>query len=561
MKKQLLLAVLSAALLFVSGLARAEDEKFDITSFDVRGNTLLSKDDVANAVAPFSGKGRVYGDVQRALEALEAEYHGKGFGTVTVFVPEQELKGGVVVLQVTEAVAGKVTVTGNQFFSEENVRAGLPLLKEGSAPNLSAISDNVQLSNENPAKRVELTLGVSEQEGKVDAKVAVADEKPRRVYFSLDNTGEKDKTGQYRLGVSYRDANVFGRDEVLTAGYIMAPDSPGGVNVNVYTLGLRIPLYRTGDSLDFILASSSVDIPANVVTPGGALSLNGKGTVMAARWNHLFPREGEYSSRIVYGLDYKWTENPCGALLVGAGCVDYVETPISATYVAQWQKPNFAADFNLGAAYNITAFFDKQDRWRYNFASNTRATDPNFLILKGGGNYLRSLPGDWQVRGSLAAQFTPNPLPSAEQLGLAGSTAVRGFGERVLTSDSGYVANIEGYTPDLAPILGPMLKTEIPGTLRALVFYDWAYGESSPKDGTTWYDNFHGVTVAAGTKSINEFTSISSIGLGLRYSLRKDISAKFDWARVLDSSPANRLTPNNMVDDQWRAHFSLIYGF
>ena len=496
--------------------------------------------------------------MQRALEALESAYRAKGFGTVTVFVPEQELKSGVVVLQVTEAVIGKVTVTGNKFFNEDNVRASLPLLKEGTAPNLSAISDNVQLANENPAKRVELTLGVSEEEGKVDAKIGVTDEKTRRVYVSLDNTGEKEKTGQYRLGVSYRDANVFGRDEVLTLGYIMSPDAPGGVDVNVYTVGLRMPFYKLGDSLDLIVAASNVNIPANVITPGGTLSLNGKGNVYAARWNHLFLREGEYSSRVVYGADYKWTANPCKNL-INSGCIDYLETPISATYVGQWQKPNLAADVNLGVAYNVT-LFDHQDSWRYNYASNGRVTDANFLVFRGGGTYIRSLAGDWQLRGALNAQYSANPVPTGEQLSLAGVAAVRGFGERALTADSGFVANFEGYSPDMAPVFGAMWKREIPGSLRALVFYDLAYGESSPRDGNAWVDGLGGLN-PAGTKSINQFTSISSFGLGLRYSLRKDISAKFDWARVLDSSPASRLTPTQQIDEQWRVHFSLIYGF
>lgn len=563
MKKHIWLAALAVFVLFSQGVARAEDEKFEITSFDVRGNTLLPKDEVAKVVAPYTGKDRVYGDVQRALEALEAAYRAKGFGTVTVYVPEQELKGGVVILQVTEAVIGKVTVTGNQFYNEDNIRASLPLLKEGTAPNLSAISDNVQLANENPGKHTELTLGVSQEEGKVDAKIGIADEKTKRVFLSVDNTGDKDKTGQYRLGVSYRDSNVFGRDEVMTLGYIMAPDAPGGVDVNVYTAGLRMPFYKLGDSLDVIVAASNVNIPANVITPNGTLSLNGKGNIYALRWNHLFPRAGEYSSRIVYGADYKWTDNPCPVSApVGPGCIDYLETPLSATYIGQWQKPNVAADYNIGIAYNPT-LFDHQQQWRYNYAANARSTDANFLIFRGGGSYLQSFPGDWQVRGALTAQFSANPLPTQEQLGLAGSTAVRGFGERVLTSDSGYVGNLEGYTPDLAPTLGPWLKLTFPGTLRALVFYDWAYGESSPEDGTGWVDGLGNPVLGGptGSKSINEITTISSFGLGLRYSLRKDISAKFDWARVLDTSPANRTTVGQLADDQWRVHFSVVYGF
>ena len=143
----------------------------------------------------------MYGDVQKALEALERAYHSKGYGTVSVFVPEQELASAVVRLQVAKGIIGKVTVTGNKYFSTDNVRNALAQLQEGKAPNLSVICDNVQFANENPAKKTGVTLGSSEEEGKVDAKVAVSDENPHRVYVTVDNAGEKPKTGQYRTGV------------------------------------------------------------------------------------------------------------------------------------------------------------------------------------------------------------------------------------------------------------------------------------------------------------------------------------------------------------------------
>ena len=559
MKKQIILAALSVLLLLGQGIARAADEKFVINQFDVQGNTVLSKTEIDQVIAPFTGKDKVYGDVQKALEALERAYHSKGYGTVSAYVPEQELASGVVRLQVAEGIIGKVTVTGNKYFSAGNVRNALPQLREGNVPNLSLISDNVQFANENPAKKTEVILGVSEEEGKVDAKVAVSEENPRRVYVTIDNTGEKRTTGQYRAGLSYRDANLFGHDETLTLGYITAPDAPGGVKAEVYTVGLRIPFYALGDSLDLIAAKSTVNIPASVIAPGGTLALNGKGTVFAARWNHLFPRAGEYTSRVVLGLDWKDLENPCKGL-VNAGCIGLLETPISATYLGQWQKPNVAADFNAGVAYNLL-LRERQSGWRYNYAANARSTQKNFLIFRVGGSYLQSLRGDWQVRGALDAQYSDNPLPTTEQLGLTGAQAVRGFSERVLTSDNGFIANIEGYTPDLAPRLGSMLHTTVPGSLRALAFYDTGLGWSRPVDGTTWFDPHSNLIIPVGTKAINERTTIESIGLGLRYGLRKDISARFDWARILQSSPANRLTPNVAVDEQWRVHFAVVYGF
>src|SRR4051812_31074154 len=80
--------------------------RFEISRFDVSGNTLLAQQEVEAAVAPFAGAGRDFGDVQRALEALEAVYHKKGYNVVTVQLPEQELNGGVVRLIVIQSKIG-----------------------------------------------------------------------------------------------------------------------------------------------------------------------------------------------------------------------------------------------------------------------------------------------------------------------------------------------------------------------------------------------------------------------------------------------------------------------
>ena len=116
--------LLAAAVILAAGSlnhATAQDAGFDIARFQVEGNTLLAADKVQALLAPFVGKSKVYGDVQKALEALEGEFRRLGYGTVQVYVPEQELTGGVVRLVVSEGVVGKVTITGNKFFNEENI--------------------------------------------------------------------------------------------------------------------------------------------------------------------------------------------------------------------------------------------------------------------------------------------------------------------------------------------------------------------------------------------------------------------------------------------------------
>jgi len=556
-----LASVLAAAFFLAFGSlnhAAAQDAAFDITRFQVDGNTILTTETVQALVAPFAGKGKVYGDVQKALEALEGEFRRLGYGTVNVYVPEQELTSGVVRLVVSEGVIGKITVTGNKFFNEENVRAGLPDLREGTAPNMRRLSENVQLSNENPAKQVEVTLGVSEDEGKVNARVDVKDDDPSRFFVTLDNTGTRD-TGYARLGFSYQNSNMFNMDQVLTLAYTTALDPPGrmkvfgnrvfpwddgdGVEVDIYSIGYRLPLYALGDSIDFIYANSSTNTPANVLVPGGGLGINGKGEIWGLRYNHIFPRAGEYTSRLVLAYDRKYLDNTCDlpgissrALYGTAGCTPYTIQPVAVTYSGQWQRPGESIDFYLTAAHNIPTGADypfgvppKDDN--YSAASGYKVRD-DFSAIRAGGSYFAAIGGDWLFRFAANAQYSHSALPATERFGLAGWTTVRGFNERAIATDRGHVVNFEIYSPDTAPGMG------LPGILKWLAFIDSAQGTNV------------GPSLKAG---------IASVGVGLRYNLNKDISARFDVAQVVDgySPTGNNIQPEGSV----RGHVGVAFGF
>ncbi len=552
--RALLLAVLPLA-------AWAQEQRFDIGRFEVEGNTLLAPAEVRQLVAPFEGPGRNYADIQRALEALERAYRRAGYGTVQVYVPEQELTGGVVRLQVTEAVIGQVEVTGNRHFSAANVRAALPALREGQAPNLRLLSENVQLSNENPAKQVEVTLGVADEEDKVNAKVAVTDQNPQRLYLTLDNTGTG-ATGKHRLGVAYQNANVLDRDQTLTVAYTTAPDRPENVKVDIVSVAYKLPFHAIGDSVDVIYGNSNVNTPAVQAT---GFSISGKGSVFGLRWNHYFPRQGTFSSKLIAGFDYKHIDTRCTNPATGAefgidppvpgnpSCTPHTLRPLSLAYTGQWQQPGAQMDFNAGIARNwpLGTRYDWANAAgaggsdRYSAINLSRPTADAFTVLRFGGSYTRAFQNEWQVRLVAAGQYAGRPLPAAEQIGLAGATAVRGFNERAVATDQGWFLNMELYTPDLGP------RLQVPGNLRALVFYDMGRGY-----------NLETVRLAP-TAAPYAKAGIGALGAGLRYALDKDFSLQADLVRVVDAGPYDvpGAPGNTESRGDWRGHFGMLLAF
>lgn len=518
--KRRLMRCLSGMAWIAAAASACADDGFTITRFDVEGNSLLPAADVQRLLQPMSGPHRVYGDIQHALEALESAYRKAGYTAVQVYVPEQELTGGVVRIQVSENRIGNITVTGNRHFSDKNVLAGLPALQRGQSPNLRAISAAVQLSNDNPAKQVDVALSSGSEPDTVDAEVKVADENPLHIFATVDNSGAA-STGRWRTGIAIQDANLFNRDQVGTLAYTTSPDSPSGVRVNVYSLGYRIPLYSLGDSLEFIYGKSSIDTPSASPTLGGLLGFTGKGDIYGFRWNHLFERRGETTGKLTLGVDYKKIDSTCsvdGVAFSTAGptppvasCVPYTTVPLSLTYSSETVSvgQNIAYDIglsrNLATGTQYTSTDGRTDRYSY-LTPGSRDTVDGFMILHGDASILRSFAGDWQWHVAGSVQAAKNPLVSSEQFGLVGMYAVRGFTERAVTADSGVFVNAEIYTPQLVG----------KGNLRLLAFFDFGYGHNSN----------------VGNSGIPANLNVSSMGVGARYVFGRNVSIRADVARV-----------------------------
>ena len=480
-----------------------------IERFQVKGNTLLDPGLIERLLNPYKGDARSYADIQLALEALEGAYRSAGYSAVHVVTPEQEITEGTVTLQVIETKVGKVILKGNQYYDTTNIRNALPALVEGVTPSARVLSENIQLANQNPTRQIDVVLALGEEDNTVDAKVNVQDSSPHKFFVTLDNTGNP-STGMYRVGVGYQNNNMFNRDQALTLSYITSPDHIS--DVTQIAASYRIPVYSLGDSVDLLAAYS--DTNAGTTSIGGQggslLTFSGTGDVFGAHYNHYLPRQGDYTSKIIAGLDYRTAVNNC--LLANSTCPgtpDINVLPATLTYGGTLTKPTQVVDYSVSGVHNLPSGSSGSDI----FNETRPGAGSDYSILRLNGSLAGELPRNWQYRLVGNAQYTNNGLIPAERLSLAGESAVRGFIEREFSNDNGYVINVEIYTPDLASELH--IKD---GSFRLLGFVDSGSGWN------TWLPG-----------EIANRTSVGSVGVGFRYT-QGNLMVKFDLAKVACTS-------------------------
>ncbi len=504
--------------------------RFEIARFEVEGNTLLEPEAMRKLLAPFAGMDRDFGHVQRALEALEAAYHRRGFKVVQVILPEQELNNGVVRLQVVETRIGKIIVQNNQFVDEANVRRSLPALRQGAIPDIETISASLRMANQNSAKKVSLQLQGSDRDGEIDAILKVTDEKPWTLGLNLDNSGNS-ATGDNNIGVLYQHANIGGFDHVLSLQYMTTVQNPS--RVGVYGVGYHIPLYAQGDSVDLFGSYSDVDsgtIP--VAFPGGPINvqITGSGTLLGARYNQMLTHEGDYESKLVYGIDYKAYQSD--VRLFGAQLRnDVTVRPLSLSYVGSLTPAGSALNYYVSAVHNLPG---GEDGSKADFNTARVGAPSDYKLLRYGVNFNRLFAKEWQIRMAINGQYTADALIPAEQFGAGGAGSVRGYNEREVSNDAGYFASAEVYTPDLC---GGLNWTG--AQCRMMAFADGAQlFRKHPQPGDP----------------IPIRQSISSIGLGMRIAFQRHLALQLDLGHALATAGTTGSGSN-------RVHFKMNLSY
>ena len=489
--------------------------RFAINRFEVDGNTLLKPGEIEAAVSGYTGSGRDFSDIQRALEVLEEVYRNRGYGVVQVLLPEQDITKGVVRLRVIEPKIGKITVEGNRFYDEANVRRSLPALNAGVTPNSRTIAQNLQLLAENPSKQTTLLLRAGASDREVDAAIKVTDERPYKFIFTADNSGSVE-TGRFRTGFAVQHSNLFNRDHVGTFQYVTSPENPN--KVTIFGAGYRIPLYSASSSIDLFGGYSDVSSG----TLAGLFNVSGSGTILGARYNFHLPKFGEYEQRIAAGLDYRAFKNNVTLIGVGGGLVpDITIHPVSVTYNGLWRLSS--SEIGINASYSRNLFHGGNDGADSDFKASRAGSTADYQIWRFGANYTRVLPREWQFRAVLTGQYSDDALVSGEQFGYGGPDSVRGFSVREVANDKGYSAQVEVYTPDI----GAQLKWK-DVKLRLLGFYDMgATGRNSLQPG-----------------DLSKGAGGASVGFGARLGYGKHLSLRVDWANVIDSAG------NQAKDDQ-----------
>lgn len=430
--------------------------------FQVDGNTLLSREQIAAALSAVHG-GANMATVEQAAQRLQLAYRHAGWGTVVVQVPPQTVLHRLVHLRVVEGRISRVRIAGLVVLTPHNVLHALPALRLGRTPNLAALDSELLMVNDDPAKDVRVIFQPGDKPAQVESLIVVHEHPVTQWTVGLNNSGNA-ASGHLRAYLDYRNANLRDSDSLLALRLQTSPQQPS--QASSLSAELRVPLYRRHMFIEWsALASDTSDSP--VATPAGALRFTGKGYALGLRAIWLRPLLAREQQQFAIGLNARRYRNDCtlgvfGAAGCGPAAASISVLPLSLGYVLQ--RPGsgvislgLVQNLPLGAAGDQAAF----DAARPGAPAAYRLLRVDALAQH---RFAGARRLDWR----LDAQYSRQALVSAEQFGIGGATSVRGYPEMALAGDSGASTSAEFSVP-----LGrtPVGST-VSGRLRGAVFAD-----------------------------------------------------------------------------------------
>lgn len=218
-----------------------------VSSFRFVGNTLVDSAELAKAVSGFVGRPLSFTELQQAAAAVANAYREAGW-IVRAYLPRQDVSGGVVSIQIVEAIFGGTRIEGEKP-SRESVQRIEDMVarrqKLGEPLNADAVDRALLLASDLPAVTVAGSLEAGTKAGETNLALKFADKPMFMGDGTVDNTGSR-STGRSRFAGNLYVNSPFQAGELFTANYIRTWGSdqfaPPGSNYIRFAAGLPVGL-------------------------------------------------------------------------------------------------------------------------------------------------------------------------------------------------------------------------------------------------------------------------------------------------------------------------------
>ena len=522
----------------INGVSGQNGEKIEVKYFKFDGQTNGFTDEQLTAVIQdLIGKSLSFDDIQKAAKRIQNFYRDEGYFLAQVYIPEQEVKNGVIIIYISE---GKLDSKQPFEIKKNNLR-----LKEGVSESYFIEGMKGKFTQKGLERAI---LNFNEVPG-IDAKVTL---KPGKDAYStsividasegpavtgsifLDNYGNR-YTGQNRATGTVFINNPTKIGDQITFNMITAPTG----NFSLNQLGYNFPIGRDGMRGTLSFNQLKYKIGKDLKT-----SPQSKGDAFTYTANVKYPllRSAERALLILAGYNLKDMYNETTGVETSDKIIESFDSSILfqnidniflGGYMQALLKQSFGELDLSGASTDLSS---DQGSSGAKTDGSFNKTYIQFLRIQ---RIVERL--DLQILGSM--QFASQNLDSSEKFTLGGIGGIRAFPSGEASGDEGRKVGIDlRYKPNSSYI-------NLFDNMQYGLFYD--YGNIKQ------YKDLLNISMTTPNKY-----SLKGWGAFLDMFSGNDYSLKLGVADSISGNPGKTSSGNNSdgKDDTWRYWFLGVYN-
>jgi hemolysin activation/secretion protein len=509
-----------------------EGPRIRVIEFNIVGLTERPTNDISAAginavltrnfaVQPIEGW--TLSELQGVADDITNYYRERGLILAQVFIPAQDVKEGLVTLQIVEGSLGNVTVDGNRSYQTDSILGPFEGLIEQPI-NQVDIEEALLTLQDYPGLMVFGTFRQGQTLGNTDLVVSVRDEDRFYIRPSIDNYGSE-FTGDQRFMLQFGVNNITGGGDRIS-GYVLKTASPS--NGDYYGLQYEAQTKNAKNAFGFGVAENTFDVRA-VATATNPDLVHGE----VQQSNFFYERR--FANRRRFRLDGTLDIAQKDADIVQPGADPRDELSVLSYMLDFYTVGSRQRGINLGY-FRVTG--------GDNGGPLPSRVGGSGAIAEGGYSKFDFLYQRMQRIGDnhalllrLGGQQSSDLLVSLEQYPIGGPVNVRAYPVAEALVDTGGAATLEWIidAPGFAnrPI-GPRTWGDI---FQLSFFYDYGGGElNDPLANQSEKYNFRGY------------------GMGLQFS----VSEKF-YLRIDGAKPDTAIEPSNGKDPQYYVSFNYTF--
>lgn len=479
-----------------------DGKKILIRQINLQGAALIDEQTLKTILSKYENKSLTLAEINQIAEDITARYREQGYILAYAYIPQQEIKDGILEIRVIEGKAGDITVTGNKSYSAKFIQKHLDRIKKDPSPKEDTLERALLILNETPSLNVKAQLKAGKDLGATDIVAKAKDSLPISGSLSYDNFGS-DITSKHRLNAAFNIGNL------LTSGdYLMLRGLTGLDRIDLDKLSYGrveylFPIDYNGTKIGINYANSVYEAGEQYAI----LDIHGKAHAAGVYITHPIIKKRDKTLDVRFGFDYK-------------DVYDYTLDNLRS-------EDNIRV-FNLGMTYNFTDKLQGRNIINLTYYQGVRdlfggngSNDPDASRLNADGAFgkytldavrRQKLPGYNHLILKASGQISDDELFVAEQFYIGGAGRVRGFSPSSQSGDSGYFVSAELYLSPIYPKT-KIFNQNLGDTIKLVLFADHA-----------------GVYKNNVQPGENKNDYLTSIGAGLRLYAGKHLSIRLDYA-------------------------------